>query len=196
MDAPTSSIFSGTTAHLLWWKLFHIPVRKRAEGFQILHFHWSFSSDIMAVKGLKQTLLFIRFFENSHTWSCHFYWGQGQTGQTNSLKQSIDIKPQSNPISTRPTHHSCRGSAEPVWLNRSPGCPAASVCSGTGWKSPDVQSRWADQSWCVDQTVLVEAGPGNGNMLVYRFYPILTLLFSTTLSMFMCVPWCYSDFIG
>ena len=24
---------------------------KKAEGFQILHFYWSFSSDIMAVKG-------------------------------------------------------------------------------------------------------------------------------------------------
>ena len=36
---------------------------KRAEGFQILHFHWSFSSDIMAVKGLKQTLLFSRFLK-------------------------------------------------------------------------------------------------------------------------------------
>ena len=27
---------------------------KKAEGFQILHFYWSFSSDIMAVKGLIQ----------------------------------------------------------------------------------------------------------------------------------------------
>ena len=26
---------------------------KKAWRFQILHFHWSFSSDIMAVKGLK-----------------------------------------------------------------------------------------------------------------------------------------------
>ena len=26
---------------------------KKAEGFQILCFHWLFSSDIMAVKGLK-----------------------------------------------------------------------------------------------------------------------------------------------
>ena len=25
---------------------------KKSEGFQILHFYWSFSSDIMAVKGL------------------------------------------------------------------------------------------------------------------------------------------------
>ena len=26
---------------------------KKAYGFQILHFYWSFSSDLMAVKGLK-----------------------------------------------------------------------------------------------------------------------------------------------
>ena len=28
---------------------------KKAEGFQISHFYWSFSSDIMAVKGLTNT---------------------------------------------------------------------------------------------------------------------------------------------
>ena len=28
---------------------------KKAEGFQISHFYWSFSSDIMAVKGLNKS---------------------------------------------------------------------------------------------------------------------------------------------
>ena len=29
---------------------------KKAEGFQVLHFYWSFSNDIMAVKGLKPSI--------------------------------------------------------------------------------------------------------------------------------------------
>ena len=32
--------------------LSHASAKKKAEGFQILHFYWSFSNDIMAVKGL------------------------------------------------------------------------------------------------------------------------------------------------
>ena len=34
------------------WKSFHVPVWKSSQRFQILHFDWLFSSDIMAVKGL------------------------------------------------------------------------------------------------------------------------------------------------
>ena len=32
--------------------LSHVSAKKKAEGFQILHFYWLFSNDIMAVKGL------------------------------------------------------------------------------------------------------------------------------------------------
>ena len=61
MDAPANGILSGPIA-----STFNaIPFDKspstcqrkkehrKALGFQILHFDWSFSSDIMAVKGLK-----------------------------------------------------------------------------------------------------------------------------------------------
>ena len=45
---------------------------KKAEGFQILHCYWSFSSDILAVKGLIDTPLstadtFLKFFFKSPT---------------------------------------------------------------------------------------------------------------------------------
>ena len=43
---------------------------KKAEGFQILHFHWSFSSDIMAVKGLTVTLTSICTAQTPPDW--HF----------------------------------------------------------------------------------------------------------------------------
>ena len=76
-------------------------------------------------------------------------------------------------MNTRPTNRSCQVSFVPVLPSTSLGCPAVSVCSSTGWKSPDVQSRSADQSWCVDQTVLVEARPANSSMLVHEVYPIL-----------------------
>ena len=35
-----------------WWRSFHMPVRKRRQGFQIWHFYGSFSNDIKAVKRL------------------------------------------------------------------------------------------------------------------------------------------------
>ena len=35
-----------------WWKSFHMPERKRKQGFQISHFYGSFSSDNLAGKGL------------------------------------------------------------------------------------------------------------------------------------------------
>ena len=56
-DAPANSIFSATIRHLpslytFWWKSFHMPMRKRRQKVQNLHFYWPFSSEIMAVKGL------------------------------------------------------------------------------------------------------------------------------------------------
>ena len=43
------------------WKSFHMTSVKNkdrnSDGFQILHFYWSFSSDIMAVKGLSAPTL-------------------------------------------------------------------------------------------------------------------------------------------
>ena len=45
--------------YVLWWKSFHMTVRKKdknAEGFQISHFYWLFSSDTMAVKGVNSDI--------------------------------------------------------------------------------------------------------------------------------------------
>jgi len=59
------TIFSGHTAHLLSMLcilmkiLSHASAKKEDkndQGFQIWHFYWSFSSDIMAVKGLIPSL--------------------------------------------------------------------------------------------------------------------------------------------
>ena len=39
---------------------------KKAKGFQISHFHWSFSSDITEVKGLNKNLLKTKYAMNGH----------------------------------------------------------------------------------------------------------------------------------
>ena len=52
--------------HLLIKVLSHARAKEKTErlkGFQTVHFDWSFSSDIMAVKGLKRTP-FIRTKQN------------------------------------------------------------------------------------------------------------------------------------
>ena len=60
---PANSIFSGPITHLLWMLCVLMKLlsrasvkkkkKKKAKGFWILHFKWSFSRNIVAVKGLK-----------------------------------------------------------------------------------------------------------------------------------------------
>ena len=56
MDAPSNSIFSGPITDLLS----HASAKKKekkTQGFQISHFYWSFSNDIVAVKWLNPLFL-------------------------------------------------------------------------------------------------------------------------------------------
>ena len=56
-DTPTNSIFSGPITHLFSMQcvlmkiLSHAGAKKKTKRLTILHFCWSFSSDIVAVKG-------------------------------------------------------------------------------------------------------------------------------------------------
>ena len=59
MDTPANCIFSGPMIYLLSMCSDDNPFTcqcekegKKAQGFQVSHFYWLFSSDIMAVKGL------------------------------------------------------------------------------------------------------------------------------------------------